>query len=67
MKKPAPTASRAAWAQYREWVREQLKDWDPADDRGGPHVYTPRHNGIRASEIENVQSKRADSGPFSTD
>lgn len=37
---------------YKAWVRAQLKDWDPADDRGGPNVYVPRLNGIRAADIE---------------
>ena len=60
MKKPAPDASREAWASYRTWVREQLQDWDPADDRGGPDVYVPRYNGIRAAEIENVRDDRTD-------
>jgi hypothetical protein len=48
MKKPAPGSSQAAWAAYGEWVRAKLADWDPADDRGGPDVYTPRYNGVRA-------------------
>ena len=48
MKKPHPGASRAAFAAYAAWVRDQLKNWDPADDRGGPDVYVPRHNGVKA-------------------
>lgn len=64
MKKPdklAPVHQRIA---YRLWVRSQLKDWDPADDRGGPDVYVPRFNGIKASEVENVADRddRANEG-----
>jgi hypothetical protein len=47
MKKPAADATPAQWAAYRLWVQAQLKDWDPADDKGGPDVYVPRLNGIR--------------------
>lgn len=54
MKKPAPGASQEQWSAYREWVREQLVDWDPADDRGGPTVYVPRYNGIKAVDVEGV-------------
>lgn len=38
---------------YKAWVRKQVAAWDPADDRGGPTVYVPRFNGIRAADIEN--------------
>jgi hypothetical protein len=48
MKKPRPGSSQAAFAAYAEWVRAKLKDWDPADDRGGPAVYVPRYNGVKA-------------------
>lgn len=48
MKKPAADAPINQWVRYREWVREQLKEWDPADDRGSPTVYHPRFNGIHA-------------------
>jgi hypothetical protein len=48
MKKPPQGSSQAAFAAYAEWVREKLKDWDPADDRGGPDCYVPRHNGVKA-------------------
>ncbi len=48
MKKPRPGSSQAAFAAYAEWVRAQLKDWDPADDRGGPTVYVPRYDGVKA-------------------
>jgi hypothetical protein len=48
MKKPKPGSSIAAFAAYAEWVRGQLKDWDPADDRGGPDVYVPRYDGVKA-------------------
>ncbi len=65
MKKPSPQASKQAWAQYREWVREQLKDWDPADDRGSPTDYIPRHNGVFAEGIENVSKQPV--GPYSSD
>lgn len=54
MKKPAKDASAALWAAYREWVRTKLENWDPADDRGGPDVYVPRYDGIRALEVEHV-------------
>lgn len=54
MKKPAKDATAAQLAAYREWVRAQLSNWDPADDRGAPDVYIPRYNGIRAAEIEHV-------------
>lgn len=64
MKKPGPDAGLAAQARYREWVREQLKDWDPADDRGSPTDYIPRHNGIFASEIEHVYRKPASDQPL---
>lgn len=57
MKKPANSASHAEWAVYREWVREQLASWDPADDRGSPTVYVPRYNGIFAEGVENVRSE----------
>lgn len=54
MKKPAKDAPAAQHAAYREWVRARLKDWDPADDRGGPDVYVPRFNGIKAADVEGV-------------
>jgi hypothetical protein len=38
---------------YKAWVRAQLANWDPADDRGGPTVYVPRFNGVKATDIEN--------------
>lgn len=47
MKKPRPGAPESAWAAYAEWVRGKLKNWDPADDRGGPDVYIPRYDGVR--------------------
>jgi len=37
---------------YKAWVKAQLANWDPADDRGGPTVYVPRFNGVRALDIE---------------
>lgn len=57
VKKPPKDASAAQHAAYREWVRARLKDWDPADDRGGPGVYVPRYDGIRAHEVENVRER----------
>jgi hypothetical protein len=60
MKKPAPDASLTKQAAYREWVRAQLENWDPADDRGGPTVYVPRYNGIKALEVENVEREPDD-------
>lgn len=54
MKKPRPGASEAAFAAYAEWVRGKLKNWDPADDRGGPDVYIPRFDGIKAADVEHV-------------
>lgn len=60
MKKPAATASASEHAAYREWVREQLANWDPADDKGGPDVYVPRFNGVSAEGIERVNRTAAD-------
>ncbi len=48
MKKPPPGSSQAAFDAYEGWVRSKLVDWDPADDRGGPDVYVPRYNGVKA-------------------
>ncbi len=39
---------------YKAWVRAQLKDWDPADDRGGPDVYHPRNDGVKAADVEGI-------------
>lgn len=60
MKKPHATASANDWAAYREWVREQVSNWDPADDRGSATVYVPRYNGIRAEGIERATRADAD-------
>lgn len=57
MKKPGKNATAQQRAAYRAWVRAQLENWDPADDRGGPDVYVPRFDGIRASEVENVRER----------
>lgn len=37
---------------YKAWVRAQLTNWDPADDRGGPTVYVPRFDGVKAFDID---------------
>lgn len=42
---------------YKAWVKAQLANWDPADDRGGPHVYVPRFNGIRAADIDSPEAQ----------
>jgi hypothetical protein len=55
MKKPGKNASAAQLAAYAQWVRAQLETWDPADDRGGPDVYVPRYNGIKASDVEKAR------------
>jgi hypothetical protein len=46
---------------YKAWVRKQCATWDPSDDRGGPTVYVPRFNGIRASDVEELA--QAEKGP----
>ena len=38
---------------YRAWVRAMLKRWDPADDKGDLVTYVPRHNGVKAADVEN--------------
>jgi hypothetical protein len=60
MKKPAPGSSAEQWTAYREWVREQLVNWDPADDRGGPDLYVPRYNGVRAADVEGAEDGSED-------
>lgn len=54
MKKPSPDARPSVWARYVKWVQLKLKDWDPADDRGGPDAYVPRFNGVRSEGVEDV-------------
>jgi hypothetical protein len=49
MKPDKKTQPRA----YKAWVRKQCANWDPADDRGGPEMYVPRFNGVRALDVEN--------------
>ncbi len=44
---------------YKAWVRAQLANWDPADDRGGPTVYVPRFNGVRSADIESTEEDHA--------
>jgi hypothetical protein len=55
MKPDKKTQPRA----YAAWVRRQVSTWDPADDRGGPTVYVPRFNGIRAADIEHQEDDNA--------
>lgn len=40
---------------YKAWVRAQLVNWDPADDRGGPTVYVPRFNGVQALDVDSPE------------
>jgi hypothetical protein len=47
MKKPALDAPLRLWSQYRAWVREQLRNWHPSDDKARPDLYVPRFNGVR--------------------
>lgn len=54
MKKPSKNAPEAQWEAYRLWVRDQVRNWHPEDDRGGPDCYIPRFNGIKAEGIEGV-------------
>lgn len=49
MKKPNKKTHPKA---YKAWVERQLEDWDPADDRGGPDAYVPRHDGVKAEGVE---------------
>ncbi len=48
---------------YKAWVRAQLANWDPADDRGGPTVYVPRFNGVRAADIEDFANEKEAHAP----
>lgn len=57
MKRPSKNASEQRWAAYRQWVKDQLKDWDPADDKGGPDTYVPRYDGVKAEGIEGVKQQ----------
>lgn len=54
MKKPAKTAPEHIQARYREWVRAQLKDWDPRDDHF-PGTYTPRYDGVHGDAVEHIE------------
>ena len=45
---------------YGDWVGSQLKNWDPADDRGGPTIYVPRFNGVQALDVEGVDEYQGD-------
>lgn len=54
MKKPAKTAPAHVHQRYKEWVRAQLKDWDPQEDHH-PGCYIPRHNGVRGDEVEQIE------------
>jgi hypothetical protein len=56
MRKPSKDAPAREHAAYRAWVRDQLIDWDPADDRGSPDVYVPRLNGVKG--LPNFPVKR---------
>lgn len=60
MKKPGKNATASQLSAYRAWVRAQLADWDPADDRGGPDVYVPRNDGIKAADVENASQRPED-------
>lgn len=60
MQKPKPGAPAVEWAAYRAWVRTELENWDPADDRGSPAVYVPRYDGIKALEVERAERERDD-------
>jgi hypothetical protein len=42
---------------YAKWVAAQLQTWDPADDRGGPDVYVPRLDGVRAADVEGSEDE----------
>lgn len=54
MNKPAKDAPAHIQARYREWVRTQLKDWDPRQDHF-PGCYIPRHDGIRGDSVEQIE------------
>lgn len=54
MKKPSKTDPERMWVKYRHWVKEQLKDWDPLQDRVGPDVYVPRYNGVKYEDVEGL-------------